>query len=128
MSRRIGFIHSYAPAAIIFSINGLYHFPGSRRFYLDPTVHFLHIDATKHILVQITHVKDELKETGLIKTILCSEVDKKSFIIAIAETSSLRVTMNGFLSSLFSFLAEIKISSVFIILQKTIKFQRRNSL
>src|SRR5690349_7001147 len=73
MSYRIRLIHSYSTAAIIFSINGLYHFLCSTCLYLDPAIHFFHIYTTKYILAQVTHVENKLEKTGFIKTILCSQ-------------------------------------------------------
>src|SRR5690348_13894877 len=128
MPRRIGFIHPDPTAAIIFPINGFYHFFGRRCLDLYPAVHFFHINPTEHALTQITHIKNKLKEAGFIETILCTKIYKEFFIIAVAKGSSSCITMNCLLTFFLSLLTEVKIGSIFIILQKPVEFQRSNPL
>src|SRR6478752_7659381 len=98
MSHRIGLIHPDAPATEVFSVDGPYHFPGSRRLHFYPTIHFFHVNPAKDIFIQITHVEYELKKARLIKTVFCSKVNKKFLIIAVPKTSSPGIAMNCFLS------------------------------
>src|SRR5215468_11301592 len=109
MSYRIGLIHSDTPTAVILSINGFNHFLRGRRLYFYPAVHLFHIHPTKNILIQIAQIENELKETGLVKTVLCSEVHKKSLVAPISKTPPLRITMNCSLFFLFSFFPHIKV-------------------
>jgi hypothetical protein len=70
-------IHPDLPALEFLSVNGFHHFIGRSGFDLNPAIHFLHVDPSQYFFLKVAHIQDKLQEACLIKTVFCTQVDKK---------------------------------------------------
>ena len=81
-SARFGIIHPDDPAFEFLAIEGSDHLWGGSGIDLDPAVHLLHIYLAEDFLLEVAHVEYELQETGLVKSVLRTEVDEELLEIA----------------------------------------------
>ncbi len=119
-------IHADGPVVIALAVERFDHAAGGILIDLYPCVHLPQVDLTQYFFFQVAFIKNELQETGFVKTILGAQVDEEAGITTVAAVELTAVSSAScFLHTApaVSAFRAVQVFGILVIFQEMIEFK-----